>query len=131
MRTDRRKRDRLLIACATLGLVSAIATGALVTPVLLDTSSRTDDTETDVSEIQRLAGENDQRIEDIGRLTRENQQAVDALCALRADLRRRARSSRQFLEEHPRGIPGVPAATIRSGIRNQERTIRALRHLSC
>lgn len=58
-------------------------------------------------------------------------QSKDSLCALRADLERRVKSSEQFLVEHPRGIPGISAKTIRDGIDNQLRTIRALQGLSC
>jgi hypothetical protein len=60
-----------------------------------------------------------------------NQQATDSLCALRADLQTRVATSKQFLKEHPNGIPGIPAKTFRDGIKNQERTIRALSGLSC
>jgi hypothetical protein len=54
-----------------------------------------------------------------------------ALCALRTDLERRVESSRTFLVEHPAGIPGIPVKTIQDGIRNQQRTIRALGGISC
>ena len=55
----------------------------------------------------------------------------DALCALRADLEKRVESSQQFLIDHPDGIAGIPARTIREGIENQRRTIDALGDLSC
>jgi hypothetical protein len=55
----------------------------------------------------------------------------DALCALRGDLERRVASSERFLVEHPVGVPGIPASTIREGIINQRRTINALAGLSC
>lgn len=55
----------------------------------------------------------------------------DAICALIADLEERTKSSRTFLVEHPKGIPGIPAATIREGIENQERSIDALSVASC
>lgn len=57
--------------------------------------------------------------------------ANEALCALRADLALRAASSQAFLDKHPQGIPGIPAATIRDGIVNQQRTISALSVLHC
>ena len=54
-----------------------------------------------------------------------------ALCALRADLKDRVQSSKQFLREHPGGIPGIPPSQIRDSIRGQQRTIRALRPIDC
>lgn len=62
---------------------------------------------------------------------RANSQSNDALCALRGDLQRRVVTSREFLVEHPDGIPGISAKTIRDGIDNQKRTIVALSGLSC
>ena len=55
----------------------------------------------------------------------------DALCALRGDLEKRVSNSQKFLSENPEGIPGISATTIRDGIANQQRTIAALRGISC
>lgn len=63
--------------------------------------------------------------------TSEARDTRDSLCTLRADLEVRVESSRKFLDEHPEGIPGVPARAIREGIRNQDRTIHALDSLHC
>jgi hypothetical protein len=68
------------------------------------------------------------------RLTRqadENTRASVALCALRVDLQRRVAAAKNFLAEHPNGIPGIPARTFRDGIDNQQRTISALTVLRC
>lgn len=54
-----------------------------------------------------------------------------ALCTLRSDLEQRIDDSRQFLEDHPNGIPGISAADIQQGITNQQRTIDALSTLEC
>lgn len=54
-----------------------------------------------------------------------------ALCTLRNDLDRRTIASKEFLREHPEGLPGIPAAVIRTSIQNQEQTIRALATLKC
>lgn len=54
-----------------------------------------------------------------------------ALCALRADLKARVDNSKEFLKEHPGGIPGIPTATIRSQIEGQERTIKVLEIVEC
>jgi hypothetical protein len=54
-----------------------------------------------------------------------------ALCALRRDLELRVASSKQFLQEHPEGIAGVPVKVIQDSIRNQQRTILALSNLNC
>jgi hypothetical protein len=54
-----------------------------------------------------------------------------ALCALRHDLERRVGDGEAFLASHPRGIPGIPAKTLRQSIDGQRRTIRALRVVQC
>lgn len=54
-----------------------------------------------------------------------------ALCSLRGDLERRVQSARAFLDDNPKGIPGISAATIKMGITNQQRTIDALAGLEC
>jgi hypothetical protein len=54
-----------------------------------------------------------------------------ALCALRGDLENRVRQTDKFLHDHPRGIPGIPAATLRTNANGQRRTIRALSNLRC
>lgn len=58
-------------------------------------------------------------------------QTTDALCALRRDMQVRVDGGRAFLREHPNGIPGISAADIRDGIRNQQRTIKALAGIDC
>lgn len=64
----------------------------------------------------------------VGATTKTNQ---DALCALRGDLELRTESGKEFLKEHPKGIPGVPVSTILKGIHDEERSIKALDGLSC
>lgn len=54
-----------------------------------------------------------------------------ALCILRADLEQRVKSTQQFLEDHPDGIPGISAATLQQSIENQQRTVTALQLLEC
>jgi hypothetical protein len=62
---------------------------------------------------------------------RDAAQATGALCTLRADLEQRVASSEGFLREHPEGVAGIPARTIRESIANQRRTIAALSGLNC
>lgn len=57
--------------------------------------------------------------------------AATALCALRHDLEARVQSSRDFLAEHPDGIPGISRAAIEKSIRDQTRTIDTLSNLDC
>jgi hypothetical protein len=57
--------------------------------------------------------------------------STQALCTLRMDLERRVASSQAFLVEHPRGIPGISVKVIQDGIKNQQRTIKALQDISC
>lgn len=65
------------------------------------------------------------------RIARDAAQVNGALCALRGDLTRRVDASIAYLEDHPRGAPGIPAATIRQGIENQAQTIHALARVRC
>jgi hypothetical protein len=61
----------------------------------------------------------------------QNDRTAGSLCELRHDLERRVASSEAFLRDHPRGIPGIPAATLRTSVDGQRRTIRALSDLRC
>lgn len=54
-----------------------------------------------------------------------------ALCVFRADLQSRVDGGVKFLASHPHGIAGISPADIKDSIRNQQRTVRALRGLSC
>lgn len=60
-----------------------------------------------------------------------NAQQGQAICTLRHDLEHRVAQSYSFLHEHPRGIPGISAGTIRKSIDDQGRTISALAGVSC
>jgi hypothetical protein len=60
-----------------------------------------------------------------------SQKTNRSLCALRGDLEKRVAQSQDFLVQHPEGFAGIPAATIRQGLVNQEHTIKALSGLSC
>jgi hypothetical protein len=57
--------------------------------------------------------------------------STTALCALRHDLERRVSDGERFLAEHPRGIPGIPAKTLRQSITGQRRTVGVLRIVQC
>lgn len=59
------------------------------------------------------------------------QQAHAALCVFKADLKRRVVTGFAFLKEHPAGIPGIPAATLRASITNEQRTFDTLHELKC
>lgn len=60
-----------------------------------------------------------------------NARSSVALCALREDLQLRVDGAEKFLAEHPDGLPGIPAKTIRDGAENQQRTISTLHVLKC
>ena len=110
----RRKTDKLVVACAALCILCALVTVVFVAPTVLHSRATT------------------KRIDDLSRQTsRDAKVTTAALCALRSDLERRVTSSRAFLAEHPRGIPGISAKVIRDGVRNQESTIRALSGIDC
>jgi hypothetical protein len=54
-----------------------------------------------------------------------------SLCALKADIQRRHDAGVMFLEDHPNGIPGIPAAALKQSITNQKASLHALRDLDC
>jgi hypothetical protein len=106
-----RKRTRgFILMCAVL-IMAGLLSGAYVLAARV--SDNTDDTD-------KLA-----------RVTQQLQGTTLALCALRDDVERRVQSSQNFLAEHPNGIPGIPARTLRDSINNQQRTIDALSILKC
>ncbi len=102
---------RIVIVCIAVGIVINSAASVYL---FTQNAARINDTRT----LTLKAGHN-------ARVT------TSALCALRADLQVRVDSSRAFLVDHPRGIPGISAKAIRDGIRNQQRTIVALAGISC
>lgn len=59
------------------------------------------------------------------------QQNTVALCALRRDLEDRVVSSERFIQEHPKGIPGIPVKTLIQSTEGQKRTIKALSPIKC
>jgi hypothetical protein len=110
----RRRVDKLAVTCTALCILCALVVVVFVAPTVLHNRATTE------------------RIDDLSRQTRHDAGVTTAaLCALRSDLERRIASSQAFLREHPDGIPGIPARTIRDGIKNQERTIRALSRIDC
>lgn len=64
-------------------------------------------------------------------LSHETSRTRSALCTFRGDLEQRVNSSQDFLDEHPGGILGIPAASIRTTIANQRATIASLAGLRC
>jgi hypothetical protein len=62
---------------------------------------------------------------------RSNTGTTVAVCALRADLKRRVTAGVKFLQTHPNGVLGVKARDIRESIDAQQRTIAALSALDC
>jgi hypothetical protein len=68
---------------------------------------------------------------DLNRVERNSDRNTAAFCALSADLERRVKTSKDFLEENPGGIPGISAETIRTSIQNMKATIRALNVVDC
>lgn len=64
-------------------------------------------------------------------VARNQQNNTRTLCSFRDDLQTRVTSGNAFLKTHPKGIAGIPAATIRVSIQNEQRTLNALRPLVC
>lgn len=57
---------------------------------------------------------------------RQGKLAHDALCALNQRNIDRIATSKEFLREHPNGIPGVPVKLIKDGIRADQSTVNIL-----
>jgi hypothetical protein len=55
----------------------------------------------------------------------------DSLCSLKADIQLRFVTGKQFLKDHPNGIPGITAETLRQSVRNQKATLDSLSGLDC
>lgn len=64
-------------------------------------------------------------------LSSETDRTRSSLCTFLVDLEQRVQSSDDFLKDHPDGIPGVPAATLRASLKNQRATIASLAGLDC
>jgi hypothetical protein len=78
------------------------------------------------------AGFADVQVFQLGSQIASNQQNnTQALCAFRNDLARRVQSSEDYLVTHPHGIAGIPAATIRLSLVNEQHTLAALSSLKC
>lgn len=60
----------------------------------------------------------------------QGKEAHDAICTLKADIRQRIADSEKFLHDHRGGIAGIPASVIKTSIKNQRSTLKALK-LSC
>lgn len=65
------------------------------------------------------------------RLAQTTERTNAALCTFRADVRQRADATTKFLLDHPKGIPGIPPATLKQGLVGQRRTVAALGDLEC
>jgi hypothetical protein len=54
-----------------------------------------------------------------------------SICALRADLKRRVKTSKELLLDNPNGLAGLPPGVIVKSINDQQRTIDTLRFVDC
>lgn len=68
---------------------------------------------------------------EVGARTAGSRTNTLALCALRNDLQDRVDQSEGFLKTNPNGFAGIPAATIRTTVSGQQRTILALSIVRC
>lgn len=64
-------------------------------------------------------------------LVKQGLVAHRGLCAFKADLVGRINGTNVFLAQHPQGIAGIPAATIRASITNELATVHSLGDLDC
>jgi hypothetical protein len=53
------------------------------------------------------------------------------LCAFKGGLKNQVAASSDFLKKHPRGVGGISAEDIRSGMNRQQHTIDSLSNLKC
>lgn len=64
--------------------------------------------------------------------TREGSETHEAVCALVADLDERTQGTKDFLADHPQGIPGLASGSqLRESLHNQQRTLDALSVITC
>lgn len=70
-------------------------------------------------------------IRDNRHLAHQGKQAHDGLCVFKADLRSRVTTGNKFLDSHPGGIAGIPAATLRGSITNEQSTLDSLKIIVC
>lgn len=61
----------------------------------------------------------------------DSDRTTAALCTFRSDLENRADQTDRLLALHPKGLAGIPAATLRQSVGGQRRTIAALSVLNC
>lgn len=68
---------------------------------------------------------------DIRRLAAEGAEAHRAICVFRTDLEQRVQAGYKLLADHPHGLFGIPAATIRNSLDNEQQTVDALSVIHC
>lgn len=56
---------------------------------------------------------------------------TDSLCTFRSGIEQRVAEGQKFLIEHPNGVNGIPASTIKNSLTNQQVTLKALKKLKC
>lgn len=62
---------------------------------------------------------------------RELKTTKTAICTLRVDLRKRIRTSENFLKENPRGSGGITVSVINKSIRDTKNTLNSLSIVDC
>lgn len=78
------------------------------------------------------AGFADVRVFQITDSVQRDQEAnTRALCSFKGDLQRRVDQGAEILRTHPNGILGIPAATIRVSLVNQQASLKSLSPLVC
>jgi uncharacterized membrane protein YraQ (UPF0718 family) len=60
-----------------------------------------------------------------------NNATTKAVCALRADYRRRVQTTNDFLKEHPEGFAGISAAILKRSNKSAQDTVDSLAGLKC
>ena len=65
----------------------------------------------------------------------QNKQAIDqghkAVCGTKQQLERNIKSTENFLQTHPKGIPGVPNKLLLQGLEQDKAQLKALGPVSC
>ena len=67
----------------------------------------------------------------VARTVKAERDATRALCNIRGSYDQQILASEQFLVNHPHGIPGIPAALIVKGIRDDRQRRDALADVNC
>lgn len=119
------RHQRWALIVMALVILGAGITGYIVL------NNRGDENSNTANKAAVLARQSARLATETARLAKNARTDHAALCTLKGSLQSRVDQSRSFLEEHPKGIPGIPVSAIVQDVRNQQATIDSLVDLNC